>query len=74
MLCNIESSRLARLSYILSSDPNIEENLRNNVALDNLDITSGEKKFLQQMLKNNVSLKKLLSQFSILGTNANWWG
>ncbi len=70
MLCNIESSRLAKLSYILASDPNIEDRLEGN----NSDISPEDRALLQQLQQCGISLKKLLSQFTILGPNLNWWG
>jgi hypothetical protein len=70
MLCNIESSRLARLSYILASNPQFE----NTQDIDSLDITPEDRVLLHQLQQCGISFKKLLSQFTILGTNLNWWG
>ena len=70
MLCNIKSSRLAKLSYILASDPNIEDRLEGN----NSGISPEDRALLQQLQQCGISLKKLLSQFTILGPNLNWWG
>jgi hypothetical protein len=67
MLCNIESSRLARLSYIVASQPDFEDKL------ESLDVSPEDRALLHQLQQCGISFKKLLSQFSILGGNYNWW-
>ncbi len=73
MLCNIESNRLARLSYLIASDPGIEDRLSSITDVDSLDISPEDRALLHQLLQCGISFKKLLSQFKILGTNFNWW-
>ena len=73
MLCNIDSSRLAKLSYIIASDPNIENKLSSSHDIDSLDISPDDRAFLHQLLQCGISFKSLLSQFTILGGTFNWW-
>lgn len=74
MFCNIESNRLAKLSYILASYPDIEDKLSSTRDDDSLDISPADRALLQQLLQHGISVKKLLRQFSILGGNLDWWG
>ena len=69
MLCNIETNRLAKLSYVLASNPDIEDRIND----DSLRISPDDRALIQQLLQCGISIKKLVSQFSIIGPNLNWW-
>lgn len=74
MLCNIESSRLAKLSYLIASQPNIESKLIDACDIEDLDISPEDRVLLNQLLQCGISFKSLLSKLTILGGNFNWWG
>lgn len=74
MLCNIESSRLAKLSYFIASQPDIESKLTNARDIADLDISPEDRALLIQLLQCGISFKSLLSKLTILGGNFNWWG